>query len=137
MIDPKRFGCETARSRSLQVGGLTLHALEWGAPGRPALCFLHGGSAHAHWFDAVVPAFVDRYHVLSLDQRGHGASQWAPDPAYATEDFARDLVGVMDALGWRRMTVIGHSMGGHNAICLLYTSPSPRDRQKSRMPSSA
>ena len=26
---------------------------------------------------------------------------------------------------------------GHNAVCLLYTSPSPRDRQKSRMPSSA
>ena len=26
---------------------------------------------------------------------------------------------------------------GHNSTCLLYTSPSPRDRQKSRMPSSA
>ena len=26
---------------------------------------------------------------------------------------------------------------GWNKICLLYTSPSPRDRQKSRMPSSA
>ena len=25
----------------------------------------------------------------------------------------------------------------HKRICLLYTSPSPRDRQKSRMPSSA
>ena len=27
--------------------------------------------------------------------------------------------------------------GGHNGICLLYTSPSPRDRTRSRMPSSA
>ena len=26
---------------------------------------------------------------------------------------------------------------GQNKFCLLYTSPSPRDRQKSRMPSSA
>ena len=26
---------------------------------------------------------------------------------------------------------------GFDIICLLYTSPSPRDRQKSRMPSSA
>ena len=26
---------------------------------------------------------------------------------------------------------------GHSSTCLLYTSPSPRDRQKSRMPSSA
>ena len=28
-------------------------------------------------------------------------------------------------------------MEGDHSICLLYTSPSPRDRQKSRMPSSA
>ncbi len=34
------------------------------APGRPGLCFLHGGSAHAHWFDAVAPAFADRYEVI-------------------------------------------------------------------------
>ena len=27
--------------------------------------------------------------------------------------------------------------GGNNLICLLYTSPSPRDRTRSRMPSSA
>ncbi|HYR73402.1 MAG TPA: alpha/beta fold hydrolase, partial [Candidatus Acidoferrum sp.] len=88
MTDPIRFACETARPRALKVGGLTLNALEWGEPGRPALCFLHGGSAHAHWFDGVVATFAGRYHVLSLDQRGHGASEWAPEPAYATEDFA-------------------------------------------------
>ena len=123
MTDPTCFACEIARQRTLPIGGLVLHALEWGEPGRPALCFLHGGSAHAHWFDAVVPAFVDRYHVLSLDQRGHGSSQWAADPAYATEDFVRDLLGVMDALGWARMTVVGHSMGGHNAMAFAAWHP--------------
>ena len=116
MPSPLAFACETARTRALKVRGLTLSALEWGEPGRPALCFLHGGSAHAHWFDGVIGRFVDRFHVLSLDQRGHGASDWAPEPAYATEDFAGDLVGVMDAMSWARMTVIGHSMGGHNAM---------------------
>ena len=30
-----------------------------------------------------------------------------------------------------------HDEGAESTICLLYTSPSPRDRQKSRMPSSA
>ena len=30
-----------------------------------------------------------------------------------------------------------HTLAGKNKPCLLYTSPSPRDRQKSRMPSSA
>jgi pimeloyl-ACP methyl ester carboxylesterase len=116
MTTETRFACETARRRALPVAGLTLSALEWGEPGRPALCFLHGGSAHAHWFDLVVPTFSGRYHVLSLDQRGHGASDWAPTGAYGTEDFAGDLARVMETMGWARMTVIGHSMGGHNAI---------------------
>ncbi|MGH7367370.1 MAG: alpha/beta fold hydrolase [Candidatus Rokuibacteriota bacterium] len=128
MTDATRFACETARTRTLRVRGLALNALEWGEPGRPALCFLHGGSAHAHWFDGVVPPFADLYHVLSLDQRGHGASEWAPDPAYATEDFAGDLVGVMDAMGWPRMTVIGHSMGGHNAMGFAAWYPDRADR---------
>ena len=30
-----------------------------------------------------------------------------------------------------------HKQGKYFITCLLYTSPSPRDRQKSRMPSSA
>lgn len=111
-----RFGCTTAKRRTLRINGLDLSLLEWGASGNAALCFLHGGAAHAHWFDRVAPAFADRFHVLSLDQRGHGESQWATPAAYATEDFAGDLLGVMDALGVGRMTFAGHSMGGHNTM---------------------
>src|SRR5262245_64329266 len=119
MIPSERFasGCSEARRRVLDVNGLALSALEWGVPGRPALCFLHGGSAHAHWFDRIAPAFADRYHVLALDQRGHGESQWPAVSAYATPDFVSDLIGVFDALGWTRAALVGHSMGGHNAMC--------------------
>ena len=118
-----RFGCETARRRSVVVGGLRLHFLEWGIAGRPTVCFLHGGSAHAHWFDLVAPAFVDRFHVISLDQRGHGESQWAEPPAYATENFAADLVGFLNALGLTRVALAGHSMGGHNAMSFAAWHP--------------
>jgi pimeloyl-ACP methyl ester carboxylesterase len=117
------YACHVARRRTFAVNGLGLHALEWGEPGRPALCFLHGGSAHSHWFDAVVPAFTGRYHVISLDQRGHGESQWAAPPAYATEDFVSDLKGVADALGWERMALVGHSMGGHNSMAFAAWHP--------------
>ncbi len=118
-----RLGCETARKRSLVVGGLRLSFLEWGIAGRPVLCFLHGGSAHAHWFDVVTPAFIDRFHVIALDQRGHGESQWAEPPAYATENFTADLLGFIDALGWERVALIGHSMGGHNAMSFAAWHP--------------
>jgi len=118
-----RLGCETARKRSIAVGGLRLHFLEWGIVGRPVLCFLHGGSAHAHWFDLVAPTLADRFHVISLDQRGHGESQWADPPAYATENFAADLLGFIDALGAARVTLVGHSMGGHNAMSFAAWHP--------------
>ena len=117
------LACRSSRSRFVTVNGLVLHFLEWGDPERPVLCFLHGGSAHAHWFDLVAGRFVDRFHVVSLDQRGHGESQWAFPPAYATENFVSDLVELMDAERWDRMTVVGHSMGGHNAMALASWHP--------------
>ena len=43
--------------------------------------------------------------------------------------------------GWGVLLIIDGKeaslCGGEKDTCLLYTSPSPRDRQKSRMPSSA
>jgi pimeloyl-ACP methyl ester carboxylesterase len=110
------FGCEGARRVFVEVNGLRLSFLEWEAPDRPVVCFLHGGSAHAHWFDHVTPALAGRFHMVALDQRGHGESEWARPPAYATESFASDLLGVFDAFGWRRAALVGHSMGGHNAM---------------------
>lgn len=118
-----QFGCERAAPRTLTVNGLRLHALEAGRGNRPTICFLHGGSAHAHWFDGVTPAFVGRFHVLALDQRGHGESEWPVPPAYATEDFVSDLLGVLDALGWERTVLVGHSMGGHNAMAFAAWHP--------------
>src|SRR4029453_11113331 len=97
MTDP--LGCERARSRTETINGLRLHFLESGPAGARPLCFLQGGAAHAPWFDAVTPFFEDRSHVVSLDQRGHGESQWAVPAAYGTEDFGADLRGLMDVLG--------------------------------------
>jgi pimeloyl-ACP methyl ester carboxylesterase len=122
------LGCGRARARTETINGLRLHWLESGVAGAPPLCFLHGGAAHAHWFDAVTPTFVERFHVVSLDQRGHGESQWADPPEYGTEDFAGDLLGLMDVMGWRRMTVIGHSMGGHNAMAFAAWHPERVER---------
>jgi pimeloyl-ACP methyl ester carboxylesterase len=76
----------------------------------------------------VVGPFIGRYHVISLDQRGHGASEWPSPPAYATEDFVSDLLGVMDTVGWRRMTVVGHSMGGANSMGLAAWHPERVER---------
>jgi pimeloyl-ACP methyl ester carboxylesterase len=117
------FGCETARRRRIEVGGLGLRCLEWGEPAATGILLLHGGAAHAHWFDRVAPELAERRHVVALDQRGHGESDWARPPAYATEDFVADVVGVLDRLGWARATLVGHSMGGHNAMACAAWRP--------------
>jgi pimeloyl-ACP methyl ester carboxylesterase len=117
------FACETARSQRVDVGGLELHCLEWGAPAASGVLLLHGGAAHAHWFDAVATRLADGRHVVALDQRGHGESAWARPPAYATEDFARDIVAVVERFGWRSVVLVGHSMGGHNAIACAAWHP--------------
>jgi pimeloyl-ACP methyl ester carboxylesterase len=110
------FACQRANHRKVRINGLDLHFLETGRPEAPTICFLHGGAAHAHWFDRVIPAFTEQFHVISLDQRGHGESAWATPPAYATQDFAADLLALMDHFGWPRMALVGHSMGGHNSM---------------------
>jgi pimeloyl-ACP methyl ester carboxylesterase len=110
------FACEAAQRRRVEVGGLELHLLEWGRTARSGILLLHGGAAHAHWFDAVAAPLAEHRHVVALDQRGHGESAWATSPAYATEDFVGDIVGVLDRIGWESAVLVGHSMGGHNAI---------------------
>ena len=117
------FACETARSQRVHIGDLELHSLEWGVPAASGVLLLHGGAAHAHWFDAVATRLAHRRHVVALDQRGHGESAWARPPAYATEDFARDIVDVLDRLGWRSAVLVGHSMGGHNSIACAAWHP--------------
>jgi pimeloyl-ACP methyl ester carboxylesterase len=121
------LGCEVARRRRVPGRGVALSLLEAGRPGRPPVCLLHGGAAHAHWFDAVLPGLAARHHVVAVDQRGHGESGWPSPPAYASEDFAADLLAVMDALGWVRMALVGHSMGGHVAMAFAAWHPERLD----------
>ena len=99
--------------RTLTVRGLALALFAWGEPGRPPLLLLHSLAAHSHWWDWVGHLLAARFSVVALDQRGHGASAWAEPPAYTLDDYAGDALGVLDALGWRAPTVIGHSMGGY------------------------
>lgn len=80
----------------------------------PAVVLLHGTSAnHAVWAD-VADSLSSHATVISLDQRGHGRSD-KPETGYAGDDFARDVVTVLDSLGIERAVIGGHSLGGRNS----------------------
>ena len=107
----------------VEAGGLRLHYLDYGIAGRPAMLFVHGGGAHAHWFDFVARDFSADYHVRALDLRGHGDSAWAEPPEYSYELFASDLAEVVEKLDLRDFVLIGHSMGGMAALLYAATYP--------------
>ena len=110
-------------SRFVEAGGLRLHYLDYGTAGLPAMLCVHGGAAHAHWFDFVAAGFCADHHVLALDQRGHGDSAWVEPPNYAYERFAGDLHEVVEKLDLNDFVLIGHSMGGTIALTYAATYP--------------
>src|SRR5271156_1222532 len=105
-------------SRNIVLRHLRFHFLEWGAPDAPPIVLLHGGHQSAHSWDLVSLHLAQRFRVLALDQRGHGDSEWVRDVAYSNHEMALDAEAFVAALGLQRAILVGHSMGGRNAMLL-------------------
>jgi pimeloyl-ACP methyl ester carboxylesterase len=105
------------------ANGLKLHYLEWGNKQGQPIVLLHGFLGHAHVWDRIAEAFSDRYRVLALDQRGHGESGWSQEAAYTIDDHFLDIDTFLTTLELSNVILIGHSMGGRNA--LFYTACKP------------
>ena len=110
-------------SHYVQAGDVRLHYVDYGTAGLPPMLCIHGGAAHAHWFDYVAPGFNNDYHVRSIDLRGHGDSEHVDPPAYFYEAYAADINKAVEALGLDDFVLIGHSMGG--MVSLLYSATYP------------
>ncbi len=74
-------------------------------------------------FDEFGQRAAGRYRLLALDQRGHGDSEWAPDGDYTRESFVADVEVVREWLGLERFILMGHSMGGLNAVEYTFQHP--------------
>lgn len=118
------------RERFFEVNGLRLRCLDWGMPEQSggSVLLLHGLAVFAHAWDHNAAALCDRFHVVALDQRGHGESDRGRCAEYRTEQYAADILGVADALGWSRCSLVGQSMGGHNAMYTAATHPERVER---------
>jgi pimeloyl-ACP methyl ester carboxylesterase len=96
---------------------MILHAIEAGpavTPTGPPLVLLHGLFGQARNFGQIQRALAQRWRVIALDLRNHGASPHAPDMRYAT--LAEDVLETLGALGAAPAVLIGHSMGGKVAM---------------------
>jgi len=101
---------------TVKANGLNFHYLEWGDPANPTILMLHGVSQQAHSWDFVSLALSPTYHVIAVDQRGHGDTDWASDGVYSLDAMQADIDGVVDGLGITDFNLMGHSMGGRNSF---------------------
>jgi pimeloyl-ACP methyl ester carboxylesterase len=113
----------SAESRFIVRDDVKLHHLDWGNHGQHPIVLVHGSRLHAHVWNHFARRFSDRYHIVALDQRGHGESAWGPPDGYQMENFYQDLRAVVEARGLSRFTLIGHSLGGR--VSMLYAHRHP------------
>ncbi len=96
--------------RFIHVRGLRLRYADWGDHG-PPLLLLHGDMRTSRSWDAVARELCQRFHVIALDARGHGDSDW-PARGYSYAERVAELAEFCQHLGLRDAMGAGHSSGG-------------------------
>lgn len=113
----------------VRSGDVRLAVWTHGDPADPTVVLVHGyPDTHVVWAD-VVEGLVDRFHVVTFDNRGAGASDCPPgtDP-YRIENLAADLRAVIDAVSpGEPVHLAGHDWGAILAWELV-TDPAAADR---------
>ena len=109
------------RSRFVEIEGVRVHYQVAGERGAPVVVLIHGFCASNFvWNEALVPLAEAGFRVVAPDLVGFGFSGKPGGGEYTIEAQARILVGLLDALGVGRATLVGSSYGGAvAAVCAL------------------
>ena len=95
----------------IAVAGVTISYRGWGERGKNGLLLVHGGAAHAHWWDHIAPLLATGRRVVAIDLSGHGDS--GRRPSYSLDMWADELMAVVaDSEITGPPIIIGHSLGG-------------------------
>lgn len=86
------------------------------------IVFIHGLMAFSANWRKIATRLEGEFQCLIYDQRGHGRS-FKPQSGYTPEIFAEDLNKITDELGWSSFHLVGHSMGGRNAMVFSHLYP--------------
>jgi pimeloyl-ACP methyl ester carboxylesterase len=112
----------------MTIAQLSKVKLEYFAHGEgpERVVFIHGFQASARIWRITQEALpADRYASIAINNRGAGASEAPPDEAdFGIEPFAADAFELVNQLGWRDFTLVGHSMGGPTATQFAVDHPS-------------
>lgn len=105
--------------------GISLAADEAGERGAPTVLLFHGGGQTRHsWGRAVEALATNAFHAITIDLRGHGDSDWAPDGDYTLDTLARDVRAIAATFP-APPALVGASLGGLAALLAAGESASP------------
>lgn len=101
------------------INGVALSYTDQGK-GTP-LVFIHAFPLSRTMWQPQVDALRESYRIITLDLRGHGESDtilWN----FTLDDYAADVIGLLDHLGIAKAVFIGLSMGGYTVWSLCRQS---------------
>ncbi|PKL39904.1 MAG: hypothetical protein CVV44_06695 [Spirochaetae bacterium HGW-Spirochaetae-1] len=103
-----------APGKTITVDGKQVHFMDKGRG--PVLILLHGLVFHTIMWERNMEALSKKYRVIALDLWGWGFSERLDADTYSFNVYARQVTGFMDALGIKRASLAGQSMGGGVAV---------------------
>lgn len=106
-------GMATWTSGVCKANGIYIHYRRTGG-GKPPVVLLHGLTGSGACWIPLARDLEREYDIVMPDARGHGNSS-APPEGYRYEDFAGDVIGLIQQLGLAAPVLLGHSMGGMTA----------------------
>jgi pimeloyl-ACP methyl ester carboxylesterase len=98
-----------------------MHVVHDGPRQAPHLLLIHGSGASGGTWSPMVATLADHHHVIRVDLPGHGQSP--PARSYHVPDQASRVAAMLDDLGLRSVTAVGHSSGGYIATALAEQRP--------------
>ncbi len=102
------------------TGELTIHYAE-GPRNGPTIVMLHGGGGTWESFLTITPPLERRWHLIALDLRGQGRSERTHD--YRFEDYARDVIALIQSQCGGAVMLWGQSLGANVAIQVAVAEP--------------
>ena len=97
-----------AVSTAILESGVSLSLAATGDPSGPALLLLPGPTDSWRSYEPVLEHLPASIRAIAVSQRGHGDSD-KPPTGYLVQDFAVDVLMLLDALGIERAVLAGHS----------------------------
>ena len=112
------------REQTFTASGLKLAAKVYGPDdGKPVLA-MHGWLDNAATFDRLIPLLSPSLRIVAIDLPGHGLSEHrSEDATYSVPDAVVDVLNLIHTLGWKRFSIIGHSMGAAIGAVFAGTKP--------------